>query len=61
MPADVTNNARVKRWRKNNRARYNAYMRQFMREWRRKKRNEQEASLKAEDMPDGHTGRSGEG
>lgn len=40
MPADVTNNARVKRWRKNNRAAYNAYMREYMREWRRKRADE---------------------
>jgi len=40
MVADVTNNERVKRWRRNNRAAYNAYMREYMKEWRRRRRED---------------------
>lgn len=34
--SNVSNNERVKRWRRNNRAAYNAYMREYMREWRKR-------------------------
>ena len=40
--SNVSNNERVKRWRRNNRAAYNAYMRGYMVEWRKRKRAEKQ-------------------